>query len=56
VPRVHPEGFIVDGGKARAVITVQGEFAGDLFLVGVGVEPNSQIAEDRGAVLGKPAP
>ncbi len=51
--RVTPQAFTTHGGQALEVITNQGPFPADLFFVGVGIQPNSEIAGEAGIVLGE---
>ena len=53
VGRVTPQAFTTQGAQAVQVVTDQGSFPADLFFVGVGVQPNSEIAREAGIVLGE---
>jgi len=53
VGRVTPQAFTTQGAQALQVVTDQGSFPADLFFVGVGVQPNSEIAREAGVVLGE---
>ena len=50
---VQPQFFDVDGKKARQLVTDQGSFPADLFFIGVGILPNSEIAREAGIIVGK---
>ena len=50
---VQPRFFKTEGGKAQKLITDQGEFPADLFFVGAGIVPNSEIAREAGIAVGK---
>ena len=50
---VQPRFFETDGQKAQQLVTDQGVFSADLFFVGVGVIPNSEIAREAGIIVGK---
>ncbi len=45
--------FRIENGRAVSVITEQGEVKGDLFIVGVGIEPNVNLAKSIGLRLGE---
>ncbi len=47
------KGFKVENGKAKAVETEKGSVEGDLFIVGVGIEPNTELARSIGARIGE---
>lgn len=47
------KGFKVSNGKAYAVETEAGDIEGDLFVVGVGIKPNIEIAKQIGARIGE---
>ena len=47
------KGFRVVDGKAEAVETEKGDFGGDLFVVGVGIEPNVDLAREAGIRIGE---
>ena len=51
--RVTPQAFTTRGAQGAQVVTDQGSFPADLFFVGVGVQPNSEIAREAGIVLGE---
>ena len=51
--RVTPQAFTTRGAQGAQVVTDQGSFPADLFFVGVGVQPNSEIAREAGVVLGE---
>jgi NADPH-dependent 2,4-dienoyl-CoA reductase/sulfur reductase-like enzyme len=53
VGRVTPQAFSTHGAQAVQVETDQGPFPADLFFVGVGIQPNSEIAREAGIVLGE---
>ena len=38
------EQFEIVNGKARAAVTPKGRFEGDMFVLGVGIEPNNDLA------------
>ncbi len=46
------EAFVTRGGRVRAVITPAGEIAADVVVIGIGVEPNSEVARAAGLVVG----
>lgn len=46
-------GFRGSNGVAKAVETDKGDFEGDVFILGVGIEPNTTLAERVGARLGE---
>lgn len=45
--------FKISGGKAVSIVTDNGEVEGDLFIVGVGIEPNVDLASRIGVRIGK---
>ncbi|MDW8058467.1 MAG: FAD-dependent oxidoreductase [Thermomicrobium sp.] len=45
-------GFEARGGRIAAVVTTNGTFEGEVAVVGIGVEPNSELARDAGLELG----
>jgi NADPH-dependent 2,4-dienoyl-CoA reductase/sulfur reductase-like enzyme len=51
--RVNPQAFETRGDQAVQVLTDQGAFPADLFFVGIGVQPNSELARQAGIVLGE---
>lgn len=53
VPKVQPKSFDLEGEEAREILTDRGSFPGDLFFVGVGVQPNSEIALEAGIAIGE---
>jgi NADPH-dependent 2,4-dienoyl-CoA reductase/sulfur reductase-like enzyme len=50
---VEPRFFEAEGGRAQKLVTNQGEFSSDLFFVGAGIVPNSEIAREAGITVGK---
>jgi NADPH-dependent 2,4-dienoyl-CoA reductase/sulfur reductase-like enzyme len=46
-------GFRASGGRARAVETEKGLVEGDMFVLGVGVEPDTTLARMLGARIGE---
>lgn len=48
-------GFEIEGDTARAVVTGDRTIPGDLFVLGMGVTPNSKLAESAGLRLGPSA-
>ncbi len=46
-------GFKVSNGKAVAVETDRGDIEGDLFVVGVGIRPSTELAQQMGAKIGE---
>ena len=50
---VQPQAFEVQGERAVSVHTAQGEFPGDLFFIGTGVQPNIELAREAGIVIGE---
>ena len=49
----NPRPLRPEGRRAVQVVTDQGAFPADLFFVGVGVQPNSEIAREAGIILGE---
>ncbi|MEB2836114.1 MAG: FAD-dependent oxidoreductase [Desulfurococcales archaeon] len=47
------KGFEGGDGKAKRVVTDKGAFEGDAFVVGVGIEPNTDLARRVGARIGE---
>jgi len=47
------EAFATRGGRVGAVITPAGEIAADVVVIGIGVEPNSELARAAGLVVGE---
>lgn len=45
--------FKISNGKATAIVTDKGEIEGDLFIVGVGIEPNVDLAKEMGLRIGE---
>ncbi len=45
--------FKIINSKAKSVITDKGEISGDLFIVGVGIEPNIDLAKQIGLRIGE---
>ena len=45
--------FKISGGMVKAVETEKGVIDGDMFIVGVGIEPNTELAEKIGARIGE---
>ena len=45
--------FKIKNGRAVAVVTENGEIEGDIFVVGVGIKPNTAIAEQVGDRIGE---
>ncbi len=46
------KGFKLDGGKVKSVETDIGDIEADMFVVGVGIEPNTDLARQLGVELG----
>jgi len=46
------EGFETRQGRVTGVITPMGTFEAEVVVLGIGVEPNSELARDAGIVLG----
>lgn len=53
VAKVKPQALEGDGDKAHRVVTDVGVFEADLFFVGVGVEPNVELARQAGIEIGE---
>lgn len=53
VGEVSPLAFQGEGSKADQLETDQGIFPADLFFVGVGVQPNIELAQEAGIIIGK---
>ncbi|MBA4392844.1 MAG: hypothetical protein C0407_04760, partial [Desulfobacca sp.] len=53
IGEVTPQIFQGDGSMANQLVTDKGTFPADLFFVGVGVMPNSELAEASGIAIGK---
>lgn len=51
--QVQPRSFEGDGQRAHHLVTDQGTFPADLFFVGVGVMPNSEMAREAGIGIGQ---
>lgn len=47
------EGFELEDGKVRAVITDRRRLSADLVILGLGVRPNSRLAKEAGIPLGE---
>jgi NADPH-dependent 2,4-dienoyl-CoA reductase/sulfur reductase-like enzyme len=47
------QGFELEGGEVRAVITDRRPLPSDLVVMGLGVRPNSQLARDAGISIGE---
>lgn len=45
--------FKTSNGKAVAITTEKGEIQGDLFIVGVGIKPNTELAKEIGVKIGE---
>lgn len=45
--------FKITNGKAVSIVTDNGEIEGDLFIVGVGIEPNVDLAKQIGVKIGE---
>jgi NADPH-dependent 2,4-dienoyl-CoA reductase/sulfur reductase-like enzyme len=52
IAEVNPQTFEGDGSKADHLVTDKGAFPADLFFVGVGVRPNSELAGESGITIG----
>ena len=46
------ERFEIKDGKAVAIVTGKGRIEGDMFVIGAGIEPNSELAKRMGLKLG----
>ena len=53
IGEIQPNAFTVSNGRALEIITDQGAFPADLFFIGAGVAPNSEIAREAGIVIGR---
>ena len=53
IGEVQPQFFETDEGKAQKLVTDRGEFPADLFFVGVGIVPNTELAREGGIAVGK---
>jgi len=51
--RVTPRAFTTRGAQAVQIVTDQGDFQADLFFVGIGVRPNTEMARESGIVIGE---
>lgn len=49
---VRAEGFVTDGDRVRAVATSEGEIPADVVVLGLGVRPNSTLADAAGLRIG----
>jgi NADPH-dependent 2,4-dienoyl-CoA reductase/sulfur reductase-like enzyme len=49
---VTVEGLEADGGRVRAVVTDDGTLPADVVVLGLGVRPNTALAEQAGMTLG----
>ncbi len=47
------KGFRIEDGRVKAVETEKGDFEADMFIVGVGIEPNTDLAVKAGARIGE---
>ncbi len=47
------EGFETQAGRVAAVVTPAGRFMADVVVLGIGVEPNSELARQAGLALGE---
>ncbi|MCE4600581.1 MAG: FAD-dependent oxidoreductase [Desulfurococcales archaeon] len=45
--------FRISDGRVTSVVTEKGDIAGDLFIVGVGIEPNIELAKSIGLKIGE---
>lgn len=45
--------FKIANGRVTSVVTEKGDVAGDLFIVGVGIEPNIELAKSIGLKIGE---
>ncbi len=45
--------FVGNGRKAKKVVTENSEIEGDIFVVGVGIEPNTDLAKKLGLKIGE---
>lgn len=53
IGEVRPQFFEPKGPLAHQLVTDQGIFSADLFFIGVGVVPNTEIAREAGILLGE---
>jgi NADPH-dependent 2,4-dienoyl-CoA reductase/sulfur reductase-like enzyme len=52
VTNAHVEGIGTSGGKVREVVTPGGAVPADIVVLGLGVRPNSNLAEESGLPIG----
>jgi NADPH-dependent 2,4-dienoyl-CoA reductase/sulfur reductase-like enzyme len=52
VTNAHVSGIGTSGGKVREVVTPSGALAADIVVLGLGVRPNSALAEEAGMPVG----
>ena len=45
--------FVGHEGKARKIVTDKGDVEGDLFVVGIGIEPNVELGKKMGVRIGE---
>jgi NADPH-dependent 2,4-dienoyl-CoA reductase/sulfur reductase-like enzyme len=53
VGEVTPQAFQGEGSRADHLQTDRGLFSADLFFVGVGIRPNTELAQESGIILGQ---
>ena len=53
VTRAPVKEFKIVNGKAVKIVTEKGDFEGDLFIVGVGIEPSIDLARQLGLKIGE---
>jgi NADPH-dependent 2,4-dienoyl-CoA reductase/sulfur reductase-like enzyme len=53
VPKVRPQALEVEEGEASRLVTDSGVFDGDFFFVGVGIQPNVELAREAGIQIGE---
>jgi pyruvate/2-oxoglutarate dehydrogenase complex dihydrolipoamide dehydrogenase (E3) component len=53
VGRVVPSALETSGGSVKEVVTDQGTYPADLVFVGIGVQPNIELAREAGIVIGE---